>query len=327
MFLRRFQFALCAACVLFASVSVQAQTGFVLPEAVPPPKNLPQKAPVEGEPLMIPMPSVRLDMGLVDLPDVRGIPLERPQSLTVLRHRHADEVAPPQTEPATAPETSGQPKQPEENTPQDTADKPTPALAAPVPARSEHLSTLEETTLYDAPGWTTEVALPHPGVYQFILETKPTWTPDRNRFLQHTSKSLYAGQDDTSLWDRPAGIDFEILPKTRPFGICAGMSFTGQVLQHAAPLADTTVDIIWLPPDNPAQRKKSGKPPFTPVQHVRTDAEGRFTATLPWAGWWGFSAVTPGGDPLRDPDGQMRPVDQTTSLWIPLVTCTPGTPR
>lgn len=301
---------------LFLPVFANAQTVFVLPEAVPTPKT-PQKVPVEGEPLMIPMPSVRLSIGLVDLPDVRGTDLERPQALTVLRHRHADELPPPTV---TTPETGSDEKNPEQ-----------PATATPTsmpaPDRTEHLSTVEEASFYDAPGWTTEVALPHAGVYQFILETKPTWTPQQSKFIQHSVKTLHSGQDETSFWERSAGLDFEIVPQTRPFGLCAGMSFTGTVLRQTVPVSDTPVEVVWLPQDNPAQRKKTGKPPFTPVQQVRTSSNGDFTVTLPWAGWWGFSAVEPGGDPLRDPEGKMRPTDHKTTLWVPIVTCTPGVAR
>lgn len=304
-----------------------AQTMFVLPEEVPPPKATQERAnatkdaaaggsgevsadgstdgPVTQD--MIPMPTVRLRTGLVDMPDVRGVPLELPQSFSVLRHRKADELPP---------------ASPTEN---DAAQKTETAQAAPTLSheRSEHLSTLEETTAYDAPAWTTEVALPHAGVYQFIVETKPAWTPVDNRFVQHTAKALHSGQGSTIYWDQSAGLDFEIIPLSRPFELCVGMSFSGQVLRAGKPLAGAFVEAAWLPPDNAAQRKRAGKPPYTPMQEIRTTDNGVFTLTLPWAGWWGFSAVVQGGDPLRDPSGQMKPVDRKTTLWVKAETCSP----
>lgn len=306
--------------VLLSIFPASAQTMFVLPESVPPPKAPPERSEAAKDGSkdvladtrdMIPMPTVRLRTGLVDMPDVLGVPLELPQSLSVLRHRKANELPPAQPVEAETHKADG-------------AEQTEPPLSQ---ERSEHLSTLEEATAYDAPAWSTEVALPHAGVYQFIVETKPAWTPAVNRFVQHTAKALHSGQGSTLYWDQPAGLDFEIVPLTRPFELCVGMSFSGQVLRADKPLAEAFVEAAWLPPDNTAQRKRAGKPPYTPIQEMRTTDNGVFTFTLPWAGWWGFSAVAQGGDPLRDPSGQMKPVDRKTTLWVRVEACSPGTPR
>lgn len=300
--------------VLVSSFTASAETMFLLPESVPPPKvtqdrpnagkNVTKDSATDAHKDMIPMPTVRIRTGLVSMPDVHGVPLELPQSFSVLRHRKTDELPP---------------VQPVDD--ENKADAATQAKQPLAQERSEHLSTLEETTAYNAPAWTTEVALPHAGVYQFIVETKPAWTPVSNRFVQHTAKALHSGQDSTLYWDQPAGLDFEIIPLTRPFGLCAGMSFSGQALQSGKPLSGAFVEAAWLPQDNTAQRKRTGKLSHTPMQEIRTTDDGAFTFTLPWAGWWSFSSVIPGGDPLRDPSGQMKPVDRKTTLWVHVETC------
>ena len=38
--------------------------------------------------------------------------------------------------------------------------------------RSEHLSVLDEVVAYGARAWTTNISLPHPGVYQLVMQTK-----------------------------------------------------------------------------------------------------------------------------------------------------------
>lgn len=358
----------------FGSVSALAQVAYVLPELLPPPeqKNT-AKQPTADEPLMIPVPAVRLTLGLVDVPTLRGAPLERPQALTVLRNRLGDEVAPPATpvapvEPAAnatasantgaaagtpVPEAADGAKEAPKDavkdapkdavngapaeTPKEPAKEPVkepakdapgavqPGLEAPTvsPQRSEHLSALEESTSFGAPAWITEVAMPHPGVHHFIMETKPTWTPSANRFVQHVAKALQPSQDNMELWDKSSGLDFEILPLSRPFNLCAGMSFSGQVVRNGQPVPHATIETVWLP-DVAVGRKKNTKPLQTVEQIIRTDAEGIFTVTCPWAGWWGFSAVTSGGDPLKDPDGNLKPVDLKTTLWVPMGSCTPG---
>lgn len=43
--------------------------------------------------------------------------------------------------------------------------------------RSEHLSVLDEVVAYGARAWTTNISLPHPGVYQLVMQTKAGWVP------------------------------------------------------------------------------------------------------------------------------------------------------
>lgn len=324
----------CCLFLAFGVAPVFAQVAYVLPELLPPPvQKAPSQKPAADEPLMIPVPTVRLTLGLVNTPIVEGVALERPQALTVLRNRLVDEVPPApdgaasndQPVPESSADGAPSPAVNENTSKPATASVPEgPATASVVlPQRSEHLSALEESTSFGAPAWITEVAMPHAGVHHFIMETKPTWTPAQNRFVQHVARTLQPSQDNTELWDKSSGLDFEILPLTRPFALCTGMSFSGQVVLRGQPVAHATIEAVWLP-EAAISRKKVAKPMQSTEQLVKTDAEGNFTIACPWAGWWGFSAVTGGGDPLRDPEGSLRPVDQKTTLWVPINVCNPG---
>lgn len=328
--------------VVLGPVCALAQVAYVLPELLPPPElKASAKKPATDEPLMIPVPTVRLTLGLTDMPVIQGVPLERPQALTVLRNRLAGEVPPvqpalpvektaqPDTMPATSTTSATSATAPVTPSPTAPAEIQQPApenIPAPntiLPQRTEHLSALEESTTFGAPSWITEVSMPHAGVHHFIMETKPTWTPALNRFVQHVAKTLQPSQDNLELWDKSSGLDFDILPLTRPFSLCAGMSFSGQIVHEGRPVPHAVVEAVWLP-DVAVGRRKTPKPLQSTEQVLKADAEGIFTITCPWAGWWGFSAVTSGGDPLKDPDGNLKPVDLKTTLWVPMSTCTPG---
>ena len=205
------------------------------------------------------------------------------------------------------------------------------------PERSEHLSVLEETNAYGARAWAASVALPHPGAYQFIAQTKAIWEPDEDRFIQYITKVQIPAGGSAQGWDTPAGISFEIAPLSRPFGLGSGMAFTGQALSDAAPLPGILIDAVRLdpsikpnitPPDklqpaDPAAKPEPEKkktppaalPPFRAYQQIKADSQGVFTFVCPTPGWWAFSATRP-GDPLQDPEGKLKPLEVKTIFWV-----------
>lgn len=226
--------------------------------------------------------------------------------------------------------------------------------------RSEHLSVLEEINAFGARAWTTNIVLPHPGAYQFIMQTKTGWLPDQDKFVQHIVKVQVPAYGSSEGWDKPAGISFEITPLTRPFGQCSGMSFTGQVLFDGKPLPGAIVDAAYLDPvfkpnvtqpedpnappqddadntgkadktDKTSPKKKDNAPvpqpvsAFGDVQQVKTDALGGFTFVCPHPGWWAFSTSTV-GDPLQDPEGKQKPLEIKTIFWIYVSDCAKPAP-
>ena len=48
---------------------------------------------------------------------------------------------------------------------------------------------------------------------------------------------------------------------------------------------------------------------------VRTDANGVFTYTMPWGGWWGFAALTTDDEKMKK-DGKPKNVEVGGVLWI-----------
>ena len=220
--------------------------------------------------------------------------------------------------------------------------------------RSEHLSVLEEINAYGARAWTTNIVLPRPGVYQFIMQTKTGWLPEQDKFVQHIVKVQVPAYGSSEGWDKPAGISFEITPLTRPFGQCVGMAFTGQALFGGKPLPGAIVDAAYLDPvfkpnvTQPADpntlpqddgtdkadktpKKKEKRPvpqpvsTFGDVQQVKTDAQGVFTFVCPYPGWWAFSTSTT-GDPLQDPEGKQKPLEIKATFWVYISDCAKPAP-
>lgn len=207
--------------------------------------------------------------------------------------------------------------------------------------RREHLALLEEALIYDQPGYKAVVPLPAAGAHHFVLQTKAAWQQEADRFVQHVSKVQVAALGSAEGWDKPTGLPFEILPLSRPFGLCAGMSFTGQVLREGKPVPGALVEIARLnsavrpdmrpmpaPEQNaapsPQKAKRPARPepesPYQATQEIRADDRGIFTFACPLAGWWIFSA-SDAGDPLQDPEGRQKPLEIKTGFWVCFEPC------
>ena len=112
--------------------------------------------------------------------------------------------------------------------------------------RSEHLSVLDEVVAYGARAWTTNISLPHPGVYQLVMQTKAGWVPEQDKFVQYVTKVQIPAYGSAEGWDKPANISFEISPLSRPFGLCSGMAFSGQALFDGTPIPGALIDVCLL---------------------------------------------------------------------------------
>ncbi len=87
-------------------------------------------------------------------------------------------------------------------------------------------------------------------------------------------------------WDQAIGHPVEIVPLTRPYGLRAGMVFTGTVLVNGKPAPGLDIEFEEYNEKPPASIPE--EPLVTGV--VKTDANGNFQITLDREGWWGIAA-------------------------------------
>lgn len=179
-----------------------------------------------------------------------------------------------------------------------------------VPERRDLLGDVEEIRYLDQKAWGANVALDRPGLYQFIMEGRPWWDQERQTFLRHQAKVVLPVHGVDRGWNEAAGQSFEILPLTRPFGLCAPAFFSGRVLLDGEPLADTPVRMVRINADG-----------ATPVGAWHEDmdgisnAAGEFSFVLAQPGWWCCEALTEGA-PLKGPDGELKPVQRAALFWL-----------
>lgn len=178
------------------------------------------------------------------------------------------------------------------------------------PERKDLLSDMEEIVYQGKKAWGANIALEKPGLYQFIMETRPWWDDENQYYIQQLCKVILPVLGVDNGWNIPAGLGFEVVPLTRPFGISAPAIFAGRVQFLGKPLANIPVKM---------GRINIEKKPALTHWHEElagiTNQSGEFVFILNQPGWWFCEAQIP-GDPIKGSDGEMKPVKFGSIMWL-----------
>lgn len=173
---------------------------------------------------------------------------------------------------------------------------------------------LKPVQIMDHDGWQARYAVKRPGMYQFVMEPVPYWEPAEDCFIIHYVKTCVAAYGEEDGWAEPLGVKTEIVPLTRPFGNYAGNVFQGRILMDGKPVPGAEVEVEFYNRD-----KNYAAPNDCMVtQVIRADADGVFTYSVPFAGWWGFAALSTGEDTIAH-EGKPRNVELGAVLWTEFV--------
>ncbi len=164
--------------------------------------------------------------------------------------------------------------------------------------------------------WKTSLAIKKPGDYTFFVEPVPYWEAAEDKFIVHYTKVCVDALGLQEGWDKPVGLETEIIPLTRPYGFWTGNVFTGQVITKGKPVPNTEVEIEYLN----GSSKKDGSVVAAPsdpyvTQVVKTDKNGVFTYAMPREGWWGFAALQTAPWKHKK-DGQPKEVEIGAVYWV-----------
>ncbi|BAI79544.1 cobalt ABC transporter, substrate-binding protein [Deferribacter desulfuricans SSM1] len=158
--------------------------------------------------------------------------------------------------------------------------------------------------------WKTDYRIKRPGDYIFFVIPKPYFEPAEEKFIQHITKVTVNAFGLQNGWDKPVGLKAEIVPLTRPYGLWVGNCFRGIVLKDGKPVPNVDIEVELY-------NDKGVKAPSDPfiTQVIKTDKNGIFTYSFPFAGWWGFSALLEGDKPIKK-DGKEYPVELGAVYWL-----------
>lgn len=159
--------------------------------------------------------------------------------------------------------------------------------------------------------WKAGYAVKTPGVYTFAVTPQPYFEPAEDKFIIHMTKTIIGALGGDEGWDKPTGQKVEIVPMVKPFALYAGNQFTGKALFKGKPLANAEVEVEFFNADG--ARKAPDEAYVTQV--VKTDGSGVFSYAAPWAGWWGFAALTDDDAKIRK-DGKDKKVELGGVIWV-----------
>ncbi len=163
--------------------------------------------------------------------------------------------------------------------------------------------------------WTSDFKIRRPGDYTFYVEPAPYWEPAEDLFIIHYTKVCVNALGLESGWDQPVGLETEIVPLTRPYGLWTGNIFSGQVLLKGKPVPYAEVEIEYLneSPENISVIVPPSDPYVTQV--IKADANGIFHYAMPKAGWWGFAALNEADWTLKH-DGVEKKIEIGAVYWV-----------
>ncbi|MCG8426535.1 MAG: DUF4198 domain-containing protein [Chromatiales bacterium] len=162
--------------------------------------------------------------------------------------------------------------------------------------------------------FSTNYRLQRPGDHIFYLEPAPYWEPGERKMIIHYTKVVVDAFGAGDGWDAMVGLPVEIEPLVRPYGVWTGNSFRGVVRYKGKPVANAKVEVEWR---NDGSMKAPAGPYVTQV--IKTDAQGVFSYTAPRAGWWGFAALIEAEQPMKNPAGELVPVELGGLIWVKFV--------
>ncbi len=194
------------------------------------------------------------------------------------------------------------------------AARPSKILACEPDGKKTDLSTtLEKTTITEADkkvtAFRTAYAPKQRGDFTFVAVCDPLWMEEEKEYWQDIVKVVYHVQTQKG-WDAPAGLDFEFVPLTRPYGLQPGMVFQAQALVGGKPLGGAKVEVERFNPVVPKELPKEEQ--ITRV--VKTDPNGVATCTLTEAGWWCLTVQRDAG--MQERDGKRFPLRQRATFWV-----------
>jgi len=162
--------------------------------------------------------------------------------------------------------------------------------------------------------WTTDFKIRRPGDYTFFVEPAPYWEPAEDCFIVHYTKVCVNALGLEEGWDEPVGLETEIVPLTRPYGLWTGNLFTGQVLLKGKPVPFAEVEIEYLNESAVGNMVIAPSDPYV-TQVVKADSNGVFSYAMPKAGWWGFAALSEADWKLKQ-DGKEKGVEIGAVYWV-----------
>ncbi len=160
--------------------------------------------------------------------------------------------------------------------------------------------------------WQAAYKIKRPGDYIFYVEPTPHWEPAEDCYIIHYTKVCVNALGLEEGWDDEIGLETEIVPLTRPYGLWTGNVFTGIVKVKGNPVPFAEVEVEYYNKDG------NIKPPAGPyiTQVIKADKNGVFSYAMPRAGWWAFAALNEASWTMKGPGSEDKSIEIGAVYWV-----------
>jgi cobalt/nickel transport protein len=173
--------------------------------------------------------------------------------------------------------------------------------------------TLEGFEFHDAKAWKTEFVARGGGDFVFYLVPRPYYESMEDAYITQYTKVVVNNAGFPTDWDVELGLEAEIVPLCKPYGLWTGNVFQGLVKHNgkAVPFAEIEVerlnagaftDLVCVGQVYPSSAHVT--------QVIKADENGVFTYGIPKSGWWGFAALME-GESVNDKEHEVGAV-----VWV-----------
>lgn len=178
--------------------------------------------------------------------------------------------------------------------------------------KQDLLETLEPMDYRGHSAFKTNFKIKRPGDHIFYVKPAPYWEPAEGCMIVHYTKVVVNAMGLEEGWDQELGLETEIVPLVRPYGLWAGNVFRGIVKKDGKPVPYAEIEVEYFNEDGKI------KPPADPfiTQVIKADGNGVFSYAMPKAGWWGFAALSEADQKMKNPEGEEVAVEIGALLWV-----------
>jgi cobalt/nickel transport protein len=139
----------------------------------------------------------------------------------------------------------------------------------------------------------------------------PYWEPAEDCFIVHYTKTVVTAFGDHGGWDAEVGLETEIVPIAKPFGLYSGNLFQGRVKLNGKPVPWAQVEVEFYNRNHTVQAPANDMI----TQTVKADGNGIFSYAVPAPGWWGFAALNQSSATLPF-KGEEKPIEIGAVIWV-----------
>ncbi|KQC12021.1 MAG: ATP-dependent DNA ligase [Candidatus Cloacimonas sp. SDB] len=174
-------------------------------------------------------------------------------------------------------------------------------------------NTLEPFTFNGGDAWKTSFDANGFGDFLFYLVPTPYYESAEDKYITQITKVVVNNLGMPTDWDAELGLQAEIVPLNKPYGLWVGNVFQGIVKMDGKPVPYAEIEVEHL--NSQSFSGLVGEEQFFPsdahiTQLIRADENGVFTYGIPKSGWWGFAALME-AEKIDDKDHEMGAV-----MWI-----------